>query len=132
LRSRYLSSFWLLVVFALQASGLFWLHGCSVLLNSEATQCERDADCARFGFALCDVGKHVCVASPVHSGLDGGSVDAASADVTVSCQAPSGCFQCTASSDLELITACSDSTCVPFDNKRLTNLNPDGTLKPLP
>jgi hypothetical protein len=30
------------------------------------------------------------------------------------------------------LASCTDSTCIPFDNGRLTNVNSDGTLKPLP
>lgn len=110
----------------LPLAALFLLPACSVLLNSEATQCQSDTDCANFSQTFCEPTSHVCVANPALP-MDGGT-----ADVTVSCLAQSGCFQCTPTTDPEILSSCTDSTCIPFDNKRLTNLGPDGTLKALP
>ena len=59
-------------------------------------------------------------------------VDAGLADATLSCHGAGGCFQCSPTSDQEFLSTCTDSTCIPFDNKRLTNLSFDGTLKNLP
>jgi hypothetical protein len=43
------------------------------------------------------------------------------------------CFSCTPSSTPQFENACTNATCAPFDNKtRLTKLNPDGSLPPLP
>jgi hypothetical protein len=41
-----------------------------------------------------------------------------------------GCFNCP-TTDAEFHNRCADGTCVPFDNKRLTKLNPDGSLPEL-
>jgi hypothetical protein len=110
----------------LPLAALSLLQACSVLLNSDTTQCQSDPDCEHFSQTVCDLKSHVCVASPTLP------VDSGAPDVTVSCLAPSGCFQCTPTTDQEFLSGCTDSTCIPFDNKRLTNLSPDGTLKPLP
>jgi len=64
--------------------------------------------------------------------VDASVSDASVADAVLVCQIPGGCFRCTPSTNSEFLTACTDSTCIPFDNGRLTNLNSDGTLKPLP
>jgi hypothetical protein len=45
----------------------------------------------------------------------------------------SGCYRCLPHSTVEFLNACSDRSCVPFDNaSRLLNLSADGKLKPLP
>jgi hypothetical protein len=41
-----------------------------------------------------------------------------------------GCFNCP-KTDLQYLNRCSDGDCVPFDNSRLTKLNPDGSLPDL-
>ena len=102
------------------------LGGCSFIIDTNAIQCYSNADCTHFGQASCDTVKHVCVADST-DGADGGASDA-----TPSCQGPGGCFQCAPTVDREFLSSCTDSTCVPFDNTRLTNNNGDGTLKPLP
>jgi len=102
-----------------------------VLLNSDATQCQSNADCARFGQTSCDMEKHVCRAA-VSPRVDSGQADLSAPDAAVSCQGSTGCFQCSPGTDPEFLSACTDSTCIPFDNGRLTNLNSDGTLKPIP
>lgn len=105
---------------------LLFLQGCSVLIDANADQCKSDADCAGFANAMCNLGQHVCVPRPPAAESDAGS------DGVPSCQGKTGCYQCTPATDFELLTGCTDSTCIPFDNTRLTNLNTDGTLKPLP
>jgi hypothetical protein len=112
--------------FGLPLTAVFLFQACSVFLNSDATQCQGDTDCAHFGQTICDLSRHVCVPSPTLP-VDGGAVDA-----TLSCHSQSGCFQCTPTADQEFLSSCTDSTCIPFDNRRLSNLGPDGTLKPLP
>ena len=42
------------------------------------------------------------------------------------------CFSCMPSSTPQFENACSGTTCQPFDKKRLTHLNTDGSLPPLP
>ena len=110
---------------------MLFCESCSVLLSSDATQCQSNADCARFGPAICNTERHVCAPSPSVP-VDGGVRDTAGADTALVCHVPGGCFQCTPVTDPEFLSACTDSTCIPFDNSRLTNVNYDGTLKLLP
>jgi hypothetical protein len=43
------------------------------------------------------------------------------------------CYACTPTTSSQLQNACTDATCVPFDERaRLTHLLPDGALPPLP
>lgn len=42
------------------------------------------------------------------------------------------CFSCPPTSDKEFHNGCTDAQCAPFDAKRLTKLNPDGSLPKLP
>lgn len=50
--------------FSLMALGLTMLSavGCSLVLDSKAEQCSRDADCQRFGDAICEAARNICVA----------------------------------------------------------------------
>lgn len=51
----------------------------------------------------------------------------------VDCEGPDGCFNCAPTKPVEVLNACTDATCEPFDNKaRLPLLRGDGTLPPLP
>jgi hypothetical protein len=99
------------------------LGACNLLLNHDANQCYADADCASYRQSVCDLATHVCIQN-----TDAG---AATNDAD-SCMSKSGCYLCTPSNEQQILSACSDSTCIPFENARLTNLNLDGTLKPLP
>jgi hypothetical protein len=99
------------------------LGACTLFLNHDANQCSADVDCASFGQSVCDLATHVCISNPDAS---------ATANDADTCIGTSGCYLCTPSNEQQILSACSDSTCVPFDNTRLTNLNLDGTLKPLP
>jgi hypothetical protein len=115
--------------------GLVKLCACSVLLDSQVRQCQSDEDCARFGDSVCDVEGLVCVPRPPRA--DAAATPATTADAAAdaavdSCVGTNGCFACAPHSDLEYLNACSDGRCLPFDNRRLRNLNADGTLKPLP
>lgn len=42
------------------------------------------------------------------------------------------CYACAPTSTPQFESACTGSTCVPFDDTRLTNLTADGGLPPLP
>jgi hypothetical protein len=87
---------------------------CSVLVDKNIAQCERDSDCKVAPFSSCS--GSVCV-DPKASG---------------NCVDPSGCFRCEPHSNAEHLNACSDSTCVPFDNEsRLLERAADGKLRPL-
>jgi hypothetical protein len=116
---------------------IVFASACSTLLDTSATQCRRDADCVSFGNAVCDTPRGVCVRAPPGPDAavtwDGGTADFARDSGLAPCQSPSGCFACSPTSDLEFFSACTDATCVPFDNRaRLKNLAEDGSLKPLP
>ncbi len=45
---------------------------------------------------------------------------------------PMQCYACTPTTSAQFANACTNSTCVPFDDTRLTNLLPDGALPPVP
>jgi hypothetical protein len=114
------------------AAGCALLAGaCSLLLDTSVTQCTRDKDCQSFAGTVCDVQDSVCV-KPRDAGTNfaeaGAPVDAA-ADT---CVGPAGCFSCAPSNESEIISHCTDTICVPFDNKRLTLMADDGSLRPLP
>ena len=119
-------------IVGLQLAALLPHSGCSLILDSDATQCGSHGDCVHFPRTQCDLEHRVCVPTPMPPQDGGAATEVAAPDALVSCQAASGCFQCTPTSDLEFQGACSDATCIPFDNKRLTNINLDGTLKDLP
>ena len=103
---------------------------CSLMLDTNTIQCQRDQDCQRFAGTLCDLPHHVCVPSR-DAGASISGVDAAT-DAVESCIGPGGCFLCIASSESQILSHCTDSTCVPFDNNRLTLLGDNGALRPLP
>ncbi|WP_437928202.1 hypothetical protein WMF37_02845 [Sorangium sp. So ce291] len=96
---------------------LYVLASCSVLVEQRDQQCASDADCARFPGARCDPGAHVCVP--------------ADAAPTGACDGGGGCYGCTPTTNEQLLNACTDAACRPFDNRRLGNLR-DGVLPPLP
>ena len=87
------------------------LGACSVVVGGDDVQCTADADCTRFAAgSRCVEG--VCSAQ--------------------GCDGPDGCFACVPTTPTELHNACTESRCVGFDPARLTRMNPDGTLPPLP
>jgi hypothetical protein len=127
---------------------------CSALIDRDTTQCASDGDCARFS-AVCDLSQHVCVATPAGSGGGGAPTSSsrasssgahaggggASSSASIggggaagaggSCAGGGGCYACTPTNTQELLNACTDATCVPFDNSRCTHLSADGGLPPL-
>ena len=107
-----------------------------MMLDTSITQCQRDQDCQRFAGTACDVTHHVCVATRDASACIDASASIADADSTPdaveSCTGPGGCFSCTPSYEFQFLSHCTDSICVPFDNKRLTLLGDNGALRPLP
>jgi hypothetical protein len=121
---------------ALVVFGLVLLAGsCSFMLDTSTTQCQSDQDCQRFAGAVCDPSKRVCVASRDASISDASTAIAdvnSTADTAESCTGPGGCFSCTPSNETQILSHCTDTVCVPFDNKRLTLLGDDGGLRPLP
>ncbi|KYF96680.1 hypothetical protein BE20_41290 [Sorangium cellulosum] len=99
------------------ALALAALASCSVLVERRDRQCATDADCARFPGARCDPGGRVCV--PADSVPPAG------------CDGDDGCYSCAPTTNEQLLNACTDAACRPFDDARLTNLR-DGGLPPLP
>jgi len=105
---------------------LFVPTACSFLVDKKTAQCQSNADCARFAQTVCDAREQVCAAAAVDAGTSNLT------DVGDPCQGPSGCYACKPVNEDQVLASCTDSTCIPFENRRLTNLNPDGTLKALP
>jgi len=76
------------------AATLLTTGACTVLLDHNATQCQSDSDCTRFGeHPYCQQG--VCVSS----GLG-----------------PAGCFYGTPQQSSDFLNQCSTAACLPFDN----------------
>jgi hypothetical protein len=122
-------------VLALGAGMAATAAACTWLVDADPAQCRRDVECARFAGTICDGARRICVPAmqmgiglPADSGApDGGAVSAADAGFAT-------CFpDGAATPGLELLNACTNSACLPFDNRaRLRNLAADGSLKPLP
>lgn len=91
---------------------------CSLVVDKNATQCVRDEDCRVAPFTTCAAS--VCV-DPKAQGMSGNG----------SCTGNSGCYRCAPQNNVQFLNACTDRSCVPFDNARLRNLAADGKLKPL-
>lgn len=100
------------------------------MLDTSTTQCHSDKDCQRFAGTICDLSQRVCVPSR-DAGTRTPDTDS-TADTVESCSGPSGCFACTPSDESQILSHCTDSICVPFDNNRLTLMGSDGGLRPLP
>lgn len=99
-------------------AGLVTLAGCSLVIESRDRQCESDADCAGNEGAVCDLAGGVCV--PDSTG-------------TAGCVGPDGCFSCEPETPVEILNACTDAECVPYDNTQLQGLlEEDGSLPPVP
>jgi hypothetical protein len=92
---------------------------CSLFLDHDDQQCQKDADCSAFPGASCDSAIHLCVAA---SGSTGSG----------SCTGDAGCYACAPKTNDQFLNACTGAECQPFDKKRLTHLRPDGGLPPLP
>ncbi len=108
---------------ALLALPLALGSACSLLVDTNATQCRSDSDCTRFA-AICQLEQHVCVPAA--------DVDAAVPSLDTGCVGPGGCFSCTPTTEAEFTAQCTDSECIPFDDSRLTLWTADGHLRPLP
>ncbi|MEO5770105.1 MAG: hypothetical protein ABIS92_17250 [Polyangia bacterium] len=123
--------------------------GCTLALDTRVAQCRTNQDCAKFAGSTCDEVSRRCVlvsgVAPDSGGGGGGTSGvagtagrgaggAAGGASGPRCRTASGCVACTREKVLEeLLNVCTDATCVPFDNRvRLTNLDADGGLKPLP
>lgn len=88
---------------------------CSIVVESQDRQCDRDEDCTAFTDAVCDVAGGVCV------------------DRQAGCLGPDGCFSCAPTEQIEFLTACTDAECIPYDNAQLEGLLlEDGSLPPVP
>lgn len=140
-------------VLLLTSLPLTFASACTLLLDTNAAQCRRNEDCARFPRAACDTAAHICTPAPNLGGSSGGIAGSVgvgdggkpggstggtsgtggmAADGRL-CRTPEGCAACPEAPGAKLSNACSDVVCVPFDNRtRLTNLDSRGELKPLP
>jgi len=119
-----------LALFGLGVGSVLLAGSCTFTLDTSTSQCHSDEDCQRVAGAICDLSQRVCVPArdAGTSPPDAGST----ADAVKSCSGPSSCFACTPSNESEILSHCTDSTCVPFDNSRLTLMGSDGGLRPLP
>lgn len=125
------------------AAGLVGSAGCSLVIESQDRQCESDADCSGFTDATCDIAGGVCVPRAstssvvaASSGTDagtGGSTATGTGTGGEDCVGPDGCFSCEPSAQAELLNACTDSACIPYDNGQLEGLLlEDGSVPPVP
>jgi len=128
---------------------------CTLLIDTSPQQCRRDEDCAQFARAVCDLRGHVCFPNPIPGGMAGVAGGGAAGGGAAAggtggapsgrggaggtilnallCRTPEGCGACPQVPGAAILNACTDTTCVPFDNHtRLTNLDARGDLKPLP
>ena len=119
-----------LALFSVAASSVLLTGACSLTLDTSTTQCQSDQDCRRFTGSVCEVTSRVCVA-PRDAGTSVPDVGS-TADAAEGCSGPSGCFSCAPSNEAQILSHCTDSICVPFDNNRLTLLGDEGALRPLP
>lgn len=122
-----------LLVAALAA--LLAASGCSFVVESQDRQCEGDADCRGFD-GVCDVGRGVCVeretSGPGSTGA-GGAGGGGSASTSTGCVGPDGCWACEPESQAEILNACTDAACIPYDNAQLEGLLlEDGSVPPVP
>jgi hypothetical protein len=119
-----------LALFSVAAGSVLLTGACSLTLDTSTTQCQSDQDCRRFTGSVCNVTNRVCVA-PRDAGTSVPDVGS-TADAVASCIGPNGCFACTPNNESEILSHCTDSTCVPFDNNRLMLMGSDSALRPLP
>jgi hypothetical protein len=119
-----------LAMLTLAVGSVLLAGACSLMLDASAIQCQSDIDCKQFTASVCDVTNRVCVGRPDASV----AVDdvGATADVVEGCSGPSGCFSCTPTNESQILSRCTDTVCMPFDNKRLTLMGENGALRPLP
>lgn len=139
MRTLFLALAWTLLMAA---------SACSLMVDTSTTQCRSDRDCARFG-AVCSLEQRVCVSPVVSDHPDASHTDVAASPgsnetpdagradtpgdlAAPRCTGPGGCFACTPTSEEQILSLCTDSLCVPFDNARVTLLTSDGHLRPLP
>jgi hypothetical protein len=86
------------------------IAACSLLIDKNAAQCQSSSDCPVGTYSVCKAG--VCT-------------DPRASALTACNSAPEA--------GVDFLNACSDASCVPFDNaSRLDNLDDAGKLKPLP
>ena len=117
---------------ALASTAAIALASCTFLLNRDSTQCATNGDCAHFrteaicvgGFcqlpeasadALPDVLADTGVDGPSRV-VDGGGADGRDGGASDAPSCPPGCFSGTPTTDVEFFNACTNSSCVVFDN----------------
>ena len=122
------------------------IYSCSLIVDTQSSQCAKDDDCKQFGSgATCETTSGVCVGmgTGTGSGSSGSasSSSSASSSGATTCEADGGldgggCYAAsclTSTSDnAELLNACTTG-CVPFDNAaRVPGLLPGDQLPGLP
>jgi hypothetical protein len=122
-------------------TGLGAIYSCSLIVDSQAHQCQKDGDCQPFGSDVtCDTALGVCVARSTSSGssTSTSSSGAPTCDVNGGIDG-GGCYNdslamCPLSAtpavlNSQLLNGCTTG-CVPFNNSVLGLVN--GQLPPLP
>jgi hypothetical protein len=108
------------------AVGLLAVYSCSLIVSTNDTQCQSDADCTTFQKgATCDSVMHICV-QPGATSTGSGSASSGG-----SCVGDAGCYACTPTDNTTLLNACTTG-CIDFDNTRVKGLLPDGGVPLLP
>lgn len=88
--------------------------------------------CWSFGLAGCDRDENV---PPDATVLDSGATDAGIDDTDAGsdpCVGNDGCFACEPTTEPEILEACTDAQCEPFDNEARLPLYEGSDLPPLP
>jgi hypothetical protein len=106
--------------------GFSAIYACSLIIETRDQQCQTTDDCVVAGFAgaTCDTTLGICVKpSATGSGGSGGGTTSSGTMVTSStgpggCTGDAGCWACAPTDDTEYFNACTDSTCIGFDNTK--------------
>jgi hypothetical protein len=100
--------------------------GCSLVIESRDQQCAEDADCSGFAQAVCDAARGVCVPGS-------GTTATGTGGAGGGCVGPDGCYACVPENQTDLLNACTDAECIPYDNTQLQGLLlEDGSVPPVP
>jgi hypothetical protein len=108
--------------------GLAAIYSCSLIVETRSQQCQADADCTMAGFpnSKCDTMNGVCVMATGSSGSGSSGSSTGSSS--------SGVATCTVGGtdpNLELLNACTDGGCTPFNNLARIPAWDGGELPPL-
>jgi len=111
--TRRKTSHWVLVTMVVAAIATSF-GACNLVVESQADQCTADADCNKFNNgSVCTQGLCVIVSSSSSSGAGGEGGTAGAGGMGGG--APT-CFSGTPTKDVDFFNACTNATCVEFDN----------------